>query len=311
MGLKPWPNKFRDRPPPKHQLDPRVDREAEMAERRIKYLRDRRRDAEIDRIRAESDTVERQQEFDDLGGTGERQIIHEKKLGQLVLTEAEQQQREREERAVELDFSEPVPKTSFMERWGRPPCRYNPERNRDAQKIKEWQAVAEDAIAAGFPVQRCSAGKPYKMPPRYLRVKPTPGWAADRASAMHSLFLISKCGWVLSDERSEPPYCRTEPPCRPLPSQTGHGAWSAAIMPRVAAIKRKRDRATELLRSLLRGCGSATTREIKQYAVTHGIRWRTIERAASELGVEKSPGGFQGHWVWRLPDVPQNGAHAG
>jgi hypothetical protein len=83
-------------------------------------------------------------------------------------------------------------------------------------------------------------------------------------------------------------------------------------MPRVAALRRKRDGATEWLRKLLRGCGPITTREIKEHAATHGVKWRTVERAGKELGVDKRPGGYQGSWVWCLPLEPQRleGDHA-
>jgi putative DNA primase/helicase len=56
------------------------------------------------------------------------------------------------------------------------------------------------------------------------------------------------------------------------------------------------------LRELLTA-GSMASSDVERQAKTAGISWRTLRRAADDLGVEKwREGGADGHWRWRLPD---------
>jgi hypothetical protein len=62
----------------------------------------------------------------------------------------------------------------------------------------------------------------------------------------------------------------------------------------------KRSRAAEwLARYLWAGDGARPVKEIQEDARHHGFSWRTVRRAADELGIAKPKGGPSS--VWRLP----------
>ena len=66
----------------------------------------------------------------------------------------------------------------------------------------------------------------------------------------------------------------------------------------------KRDMATQFLRDILRD-GAMPTKWIENAAKQAGLSWRTVQRAASDLGVIASRiGGIasDGEWQWQLPD---------
>jgi putative DNA primase/helicase len=66
----------------------------------------------------------------------------------------------------------------------------------------------------------------------------------------------------------------------------------------------RRDMATEFLQTILAD-GPVATNQIRANAVDAGIAWRTVERAAADLGVFTARvGGLgdKGGWQWRLPD---------
>ena len=48
--------------------------------------------------------------------------------------------------------------------------------------------------------------------------------------------------------------------------------------------------------------GPCPAKEIKKKASEDSIASRTLDRAATELGVTKKPGGVGMPWVWRLPN---------
>ena len=59
--------------------------------------------------------------------------------------------------------------------------------------------------------------------------------------------------------------------------------------------------AMDWLRDALRG-GPRPAKETKDEAQKAGIALRTLDRAKAKLQVEAGPDGFEGPWVWRLPD---------
>src|SRR5215471_7695564 len=66
----------------------------------------------------------------------------------------------------------------------------------------------------------------------------------------------------------------------------------------------KRDTATQFLRDILKD-GAMPTKWIENAAKQAGLSWRTVQRAASDLGVIASRiGGIasDGEWQWQLPD---------
>jgi putative DNA primase/helicase len=72
----------------------------------------------------------------------------------------------------------------------------------------------------------------------------------------------------------------------------------------------RRDMATEFLQALVAD-GPVATNQIKADATAAGIAWRTVERAAKDLGVFAARvGGLgdKGEWQWRLPDDVAPGA---
>jgi hypothetical protein len=77
---------------------------------------------------------------------------------------------------------------------------------------------------------------------------------------------------------------------------------------KAAADKRKhgpeperRQEAIAFLQKELAGCSVAVS-ELKLAAKKAGIAWRTVERAANDLGVIRLSSGFAGGWSWRLPE---------
>jgi hypothetical protein len=72
----------------------------------------------------------------------------------------------------------------------------------------------------------------------------------------------------------------------------------------------KRDTATQFLRDVLKD-RAMPTKWIENAAKQAGLAWRTVQRAASDLGVIASRiGGIasEGEWQWQLPDdVPPGG----
>jgi putative DNA primase/helicase len=62
-----------------------------------------------------------------------------------------------------------------------------------------------------------------------------------------------------------------------------------------------RDEAKKFLRELLAN-GPVVVSEVEDAAKGHGIGWRTVERAKRELDIIVAKDGYQGRWVWRLPD---------
>jgi putative DNA primase/helicase len=69
-----------------------------------------------------------------------------------------------------------------------------------------------------------------------------------------------------------------------------------------AVSKAPRADAEGFLRELLTA-GSMASSDVEREAKAVGISWRTLRRAADDLGVEKwREGGADGHWRWRLPD---------
>jgi putative DNA primase/helicase len=83
-------------------------------------------------------------------------------------------------------------------------------------------------------------------------------------------------------------------------------------MPKEADVRPapRRDMATDFLQAILKD-GPAATNKIKADAAAAGIAWRTVERAAKDLGVSASRvGGIgdKGEWKWWLPDDVPPGA---
>lgn len=62
------------------------------------------------------------------------------------------------------------------------------------------------------------------------------------------------------------------------------------------------DRAKELILDLLEG-GPTEAANVMAMADDEGISERTMQRAAEALGVVKSKAGFDGGWVWALPEA--------
>jgi len=54
--------------------------------------------------------------------------------------------------------------------------------------------------------------------------------------------------------------------------------------------------------------GAVAADEVKRLAVEDEISWGTLKRASEDLGVVKRPDGFQGPYLWSLP---QGGAQGG
>jgi putative DNA primase/helicase len=63
--------------------------------------------------------------------------------------------------------------------------------------------------------------------------------------------------------------------------------------------EKTRDREKAWLQKQLAN-GPQTQECLRSYANETGFHWRTIQRAASDIGVEKFKSGFQGKWSWRL-----------
>ena len=78
-----------------------------------------------------------------------------------------------------------------------------------------------------------------------------------------------------------------------------------------AVSKAPRADAEGFLRELL-AAGSMASADVEQEAKEAGISWRTLRRAADDIGVVKwRQGGADGHWRWRLPDgQPAMRSHA-
>lgn len=62
----------------------------------------------------------------------------------------------------------------------------------------------------------------------------------------------------------------------------------------------KRERAKEWLRYQLAD-GPVESRELKRRVEHQPFSWKTVGRAAEELGIDKEKNGFDGGWVWQLP----------
>lgn len=80
----------------------------------------------------------------------------------------------------------------------------------------------------------------------------------------------------------------------------------------------KRATAEQLLRNELES-GPAPAAVVKAKLERQGVAPRTLDRAKASLGVEASPAGFGGEWIWKLPESAtscterqaQNVAHSG
>lgn len=64
--------------------------------------------------------------------------------------------------------------------------------------------------------------------------------------------------------------------------------------------RREREEAANWLREMLKN-GRVASKELQRIARDDGIAWRTIRRAATEVGVETERQGFQGKTFWKLP----------
>jgi putative DNA primase/helicase len=85
---------------------------------------------------------------------------------------------------------------------------------------------------------------------------------------------------------------------------TWHGVSEQSVEDLLQGTVSKAPRADAegFLRELLTS-GSMASGEVESKAKAAGISWRTLRRAADDLGVEKwREGGADGHWRWRLPD---------
>ncbi|MBI1891720.1 MAG: AAA family ATPase [Burkholderiales bacterium] len=62
----------------------------------------------------------------------------------------------------------------------------------------------------------------------------------------------------------------------------------------------KRDAAKDFLRNKLRN-GAIQVNQLKNEAGEANLKWRTVERAKSDLGVKANKAGLDGGWFWTLP----------
>jgi putative DNA primase/helicase len=60
-----------------------------------------------------------------------------------------------------------------------------------------------------------------------------------------------------------------------------------------------REAAATWLRSLL-ASGEVESKEVERQAKDAGLAWRTVRRAADEIGIKREKNGFSGKWQWRL-----------
>jgi RecA/RadA recombinase len=77
-----------------------------------------------------------------------------------------------------------------------------------------------------------------------------------------------------------------------------HTAWELLADP-----ERRGSRLSEaidLLEEML-SHGPRSVSELEQAAEARAIRWRTVKRAKTRLGIESQKAGFEGGWVWQLP----------
>jgi hypothetical protein len=91
------------------------------------------------------------------------------------------------------------------------------------------------------------------------------------------------------------PQERTEPPDTPEVIQPDETP-AAADLTRPGRIRE----AMDFLRDVLVGVGRPSA-EIREQATTRGLSWRTVQAAATRLGVDRQKVGMRGGWVWRLP----------
>jgi hypothetical protein len=83
-----------------------------------------------------------------------------------------------------------------------------------------------------------------------------------------------------------------------------HGVSEQSVedLLREAVAKAPRADSEGFLRELLAE-GSMASSDVERKAQAAGISWRTLRRAADDIGVMKwREGGVDGHWRWRLPD---------
>lgn len=76
-------------------------------------------------------------------------------------------------------------------------------------------------------------------------------------------------------------------------------ALAAEQLPTASRRGQPRRRAAEFLRDFLSD-GKRPADEVFAAAETHGITEKTLNRAAKELGIEKTKAGFDGGWLWSL-----------
>ncbi len=81
-------------------------------------------------------------------------------------------------------------------------------------------------------------------------------------------------------------------------STTADEALRASIQTDGGAIRQ----AEEFLRIEL-AAGDVAANRIKQLALDAGIAHRTLRRAADNIGAKRIKAGFQGGWIWRLPEL--------
>lgn len=67
--------------------------------------------------------------------------------------------------------------------------------------------------------------------------------------------------------------------------------------------------AANFLRETL-GSGPKPANDVKKHAEANGIALKTLERARKKLNVDSDKDGFQGQWIWRLPETTPNDAKA-
>ena len=84
---------------------------------------------------------------------------------------------------------------------------------------------------------------------------------------------------------------------------TADDALRAESEPNARKSKRPREAAADWLRGRLEA-GPAMYADLVSEAQGEGLSKRTLERAADELGIEKSKADFRGGWRWSLPEEP-------
>lgn len=82
-------------------------------------------------------------------------------------------------------------------------------------------------------------------------------------------------------------------------STTADQALGASILSGEGGASRE---AEEFLRSEL-ASGDVPTETLKRLAADADISWRTLRRAGDKIGAQRVKAGFQGGWVWRLPEA--------